>query len=398
LTFPIIIRKCSFLVLTFFIYSFGLNAQTRESLEKDRMNIIEQIDKTSKVLKKTSKNKDATLDDLKLIQSQIKNRKRVIDNINETVNYSLDQIEEKTKKREELERNQIELQADYTHLIQMSYRKLLTENKLVYFLSSDNWDESLKRIRYTRTIENYLQRKLDEIKSNDYHILTTLKEIESEHKLKESLLSEEKTSFSKLEKDEKSKDRLLYKLKGDEKRLKGALIRKRGEREKLNMAIEDIILATMREKSELERKNLEKNRISIELSGDFEKNKNKLPWPVIGGIVVAKYGKQKHPSLKNIYISNNGIDILCSADIVVKAIFKGHVVGTMQIPGNDYMVIMKHGNYYTVYSKLKEVFVSKGDAVLSGHSVGKLSSVPNAKLHFEIWKDKSKVNPEDWLR
>jgi murein DD-endopeptidase MepM/ murein hydrolase activator NlpD len=373
---------------------FNLWSQSKESLEKERMKIIEQIEKTSRMLDKTSKDKKATLTDLKLLQGQIENRHRVITNIRNSLEIIEKQLASENKRQNQLVIRYLELKKDHASLLKMSYNKMLTENKLVYLLSSRDWEESLNRLRYTAMIEDYLSEQINKLNFTAKEIKNTIDTIESSRLQYEELLASEEQNIRKLELDEKTKDRMLAQLKGDEKRLKGALIQQKKDREELNRAIEKIILAT-----------LNKNKTAddpagsdgFNLAGAFEGQRGKLPWPVVNPRVISKYGKQKHPTLDNVFISNNGIDVFSEKNANVRAIFKGEVAGALQIPGNDYMVMIKHGNFYTVYSKMSEVFVSKGDRIDAGHQIGKLG-INNATLHFEVWKDKQKLNPESWLR
>ena len=370
-----------------------LNAQSREELETERMRIIEQIDNTSKVLNKTSKNKKATLDELRLIQLQIKNREKVISNIRQTLQLSASQIEEGSKQKDKLNQRYRQLRKDYFSLIQMTYRKKLSENNLVYVLSSGTWVESLQRIRYSKMIESHLRTQMESMDLTAQEIELAVEAIKKERDSQEKLLREEEDSFAQLEKDENKKDDILFQLEGDEKRLKGALIKQRQEREDLNKAIERVILSTFKAQAGKERTHPGKESTS----GAFSQNRGKIDWPVPGGSVLSKYGKQKHPSLKNVFIQNNGIDILAFDNAPVLCVFDGEVVGITQVPGNDYMVIVKHGNFYSVYSKIQEILVSRGDLLEAGKEIGKLGR-NNAQLHFEIWKDKQKVDPEIWLK
>jgi murein DD-endopeptidase MepM/ murein hydrolase activator NlpD len=136
-------------------------------------------------------------------------------------------------------------------------------------------------------------------------------------------------------------------------------------------------------------------------SQSFQKLRGRLPWPVDGGFIARAYGKQKHPTLKNIEITNNGIDIRSSEEAPVRSVFEGKVAGVQYIPGHDYTVIIQHGNYYTVYSNLSETNLSKGDIVAAGSLVGKVSTNPisgAAELHFELWREKERLNPASWIK
>jgi len=153
------------------------------------------------------------------------------------------------------------------------------------------------------------------------------------------------------------------------------------------------------EESNTNSKNLEK--VEDLASNQFKKLRGKLPWPVEGGVIARSFGRQKHPTLKNIEITNNGIDIRSTEEAPVKSIFEGAVAGVQYIPGHDYTVILQHGNYYSVYSNLSETSVNKGDKVNAGAVLGKLSTNPisgAAELHFELWQEKERLNPANWIK
>lgn len=378
-------------MLFLLLATLQLNAQSKEDLEKERMRIIQQIEKTSRLLDKTSKDKRSTLTDLQLLQDQIDNRKKVIENIRNSLSIAEQQLKDESIRQDQLGLKYLEIKRDHDLLLRMNHIKMLTENKLIYFLSAESWEESMARLRYSKQLESYLARQIDSLESTNTALDNSIAQIKSDRQQYEELLLAEEANIADLEKDEARKDRLLAQLQGDEKRLRGALIKQRKDREELNMAIEKIILATLNSK-----KNKKDDR-NFALTGAFSEQKRKLPWPVSDARVISKFGKQKHPTLDNVFISNNGIDIFSSKNASVQAIFQGEVAGALSIPGNDHMIMIKHGNYYTVYSKLIEVYVSKGERIAAGHTIGKLGP-NNATLHFEIWKDKEKLDPEQWLR
>jgi murein DD-endopeptidase MepM/ murein hydrolase activator NlpD len=136
------------------------------------------------------------------------------------------------------------------------------------------------------------------------------------------------------------------------------------------------------------------------VTGAFEQNRGRLPWPVANGVVTGYYGRQPHPTLQNVVVDNNGIDIRTDVNAEVRAVFQGEVVGTQFIPGYNYMLIIKHGNFYTVYSNLEDVKVKRGDQVILKQPLGRVSKdvqTNTSSLHFEVWLEKERMNPLHWL-
>jgi len=275
---------------------------------------------------------------------------------------------------------------------------MLTANKMVYLLSASDWDQSWQRLRYSKSIEDHLKRQLLSLNASTLELKKSISSIESEKEEQLLLLESEKKNFAQLEQDEKIKDDILYQLQGDEKRLKGALIKQKRDREELNRAIEKVILTGLKAgENEYEGLSAGQAREIEESRSLFESNRKKLPWPLVNGSIIAEFGKQKHPTLENVFIQNNGIDIVAGTNAIVYAVFDGIVAEVMQIPGSNQLIILKHGEYYSVYSNLHNVFVSKGDSISKGKKIGMLGE-DNNMLHLEIWYDKQKLDPSDWIK
>jgi septal ring factor EnvC (AmiA/AmiB activator) len=378
----------------------GLWGQTKSRLEKERMEIIERIDYTSKLLEQKNQEKIASAEDLRLIQEQIQNRKKIIENIQRSIVVSAELLNKQKTIQDSLLLKHQSKKHNYNKLIRLSYIRMLTENRLVFLLSSKNWGESMYRMRSTRTIEDYLQKQMKLMSTRNKKIVSAVKEIKKEQKDLQKLLDQEVINIESLEQDEAQQDIILANLESDQEKLRKDLDRQRKARETLNKEIEKTILATLtNSKSVLEEDSKAATGARSDISNlKFSKQRKLLPWPLEKGVVVSGFGRQKHPSLKDVIISNNGIDISSSPGSVVKSVFGGNVVRVMQLASNNLMVIISHGGYFTVYSRLSEVQVTQGQTVEAGKAIGILPGVGDAVLHFQIWKDKTKLDPEDWLR
>jgi len=378
----------------------GLWGQTKSRLEKERMEIIERIDYTSKLLEQKNQEKIASAEDLRLIQEQIQNRKKIIENIQRSIVVSAELLNKQKTIQDSLLQKHQSKKHNYNKLIRLSYIRMLTENRLVFLLSSKNWGESMYRMRSTRTIEDYLQKQMKLMSARNKKIVSAVKEIKKEQKDLQKLLDQEVINIESLEQDEAQQDIILANLESDQEKLRKDLDRQRKARETLNKEIEKTILATLtNSKSVLEEDSKATTGARSDISNlKFSKQRKLLPWPLEKGVVVSGFGRQKHPSLKDVIISNNGIDISSSPGSVVKSVFAGNVVRVMQLASNNLMVIISHGGYFTVYSRLSEVQVTQGQTVEAGQAIGILPGVGDAVLHFQIWKDKTKLDPEDWLR
>lgn len=388
-----------------------LGAQRRKELENDRRQLIKQINTTSKLLKTTRQNKAATLDHFVALQEQIKTRSQLLLNLQEEIADLDERMTSTGFVVESLKSDIARLKQDYAVLVRHAYRMKATSNSLLFLLSAHSFNDALRRWQYLRRYEQYRLKQARLITATQKDLEDKIKlQAERKHKHQE-LLDKEQKQTSILESELKEKERLLEKLKKEESKLKNQLAEQQQQHEQLNLAIENVIKNEMATKRQNNRQpsalaaldgsskpNMDKLP-SDAVGGSFPKNKGKLPWPVDSGFITRRFGKQEHPTLKGIQIENNGIDIQTENSAVVSAVFEGIVSGVQFIPGHDYMLILRHGNYYTVYSKLKEVDVKRGDVVLAKQAVGKVStdSFGKSEMHFEVWHEKKRLNPSAWV-
>ncbi len=373
------------LILPLFLFS-----QSREKLEKERLRIISKIEFTSDILKKTENDKYITLDYLRSLQNQIYNRKKVIDNIKSQIDQINKEILKNQAEYDSLISDKQKLIKSYNNLLRLSYIQSASRNKFLFLISASDWENFLDRNRYLKQFSNYTKSKLSVIKTKQEKLASILEKIKNDKANLEKLLSIEKENIDKLEIETKKKNDILRSLRKNERKLLATLKKQKREREKLNQNIEDIIFKSLKGS----KKNEDDNSFSISIK--FERSKNQLDPPVAHGYISSRFGKHKHPTIRGVYVFNNGIDIRTSPNSDVKAVFDGEVAGLMHITGYNWMLILKHGDYYTVYSKLDSVDISKGDKVKKGQKLGKIGE--NGQFHFEVWKKKNKLDPEVWLR
>ena len=378
------------LVFSFTVSALYSHAQSRKQLEEERSKIIEQIELTSKNLEATKSNKKATMKDLKAIDSQIKNRKELIQNIQDQIKNADKAIATNDTKIDSLNQDMANLDNQYKQLARNMYLREMAGNKWAYIFSASSVNNAFLRWRYSKQYEAFTNQKTNQVTTLKGNINSKTSSILEEKKYVENLLIDEKKNFKQLEKDQKKKDEILAKLKKEESSLREDLTKKKGQRESLNQEIEKIILAEL---SKAKKKKSTATNASTS-SGISKKN---LYWPA-KGYVSGKFGSQRHPTLKNVKINNNGIDITCKKSAPVSVVADGVVIGITSIPGYDNMVIVQHGNYYSVYSKLAHVIVNKEDELQAGQTLGRLNDSAAPELHFEFWEGKKKLDPIQWLR
>jgi len=356
------------------------------------MRIIDKIEFTSNILKKTEKDKIITLDYLKSLQNQISNRKKIvkvlkkqIDNINKNLIIMQSDYDSLVLKKQNIRNN-------YSQIMRKSLVKSISKNDFLFILSSSDWENFLNRKRSIKQFNSYTKKRLLEINSQEKEIEELVKKMTKDKIEVEKYISEQNIQLSELKKESKKKDLILKKLAKNRKKLLYSLKKQKKQREKLNKNIEDIILNNLTGGNN---SIVNKDESAIE-SNSFADMKANFDWPVVDGYISSHFGKHRHPTIKGIYTFNNGVDIRTYPNSIVKSIYDGKIVGLMHISGFNWMMIIKHGDYYSVYSKLENVNVSKGDLIKKGQTIGNIGA--NGQFHFEIWKEKTKLNPENWFK
>ncbi len=376
--------------LIFLFFTVFSSAQDRKTLEEERMRIIDKIEFTSNILKRTEKNKKATIDYLNSLQNQIRNRNKIIANLNKQINQINENINTMNIEYNNLSEKKSGIEHNFEFLLRKTYVQSLTKNKFLFLLSSTDWEDFMDRKRYLKQFNIYTKTRLQQISEQKQNLDKLLTKINVEKANVEKLIKEENDNVLKLKEESKKKDKILKELKRDRKKLVRVLKKQKKEREKLNKNIENIILNNLSGGNSV----IATSEAKV-VSNSFEENKSKFSWPVKAGYISSHFGKHRHPTIKGVYNFNNGIDFRTEPDSEVKSIFEGEVVGLMHITGYNWMIIIKHGKYYTVYSKLENVVISKGDKVKRGQTLGRIGD--NGQFHFEIWKEKTKLNPEKWI-
>ncbi|MBK8885329.1 MAG: peptidoglycan DD-metalloendopeptidase family protein [Saprospiraceae bacterium] len=388
-----------FVIILLVLMGNLLLAQSRQELEKQRLKIIKDIEKTSKALDNNKKTQEKNITQLKALEEQVSSRKSLINNLQSEVKLNEKLITQNESKIQELRQRHAALKDQYDKILRINYLKKLSNSKWSYLLSSESLNNLLVRWRYIHQFDQFTKQKMKEIQSLTGEIQLTNETIAQDREKNLKAMEQTTTNMKTLEKEQKEKDALVKKLALEEDKLKANLKNREKEREKLNVAIEKIIIAALekaREKEKSDEKLVKKKEVD---NSGFAKNKGALSWPVSKGKITGAFGTHPHPTIKNVQISNNGIDFTLPSGDNVVCVYDGEVVGVTNIPGFKNMVIIKHGSYYTVYSKLDNVVISKGQQIKRGQTIGnvEVNEEGVAEVHFELWKDKSKMNPQPWF-
>lgn len=388
--------KLLFLFLIGFNLSFYSYSQSKQKLNSQISQLEKEIAYTNTLILETQKNKDVSVIQIKLLNQQIKKQERLLKKLRQEIQRVDQEISEKqllvNQKEEELQK----LKDEYAKMIVFARKNLNQYDRLMFIFASQNFNQVYKRLKYFEQYSQYrknqvriIQHKQDSLQSS-IHKLTKLKDE------KTALRQKEENEIAQINRKKIKQERGLRELKGKEKQLKKNLKKKNQEKEKLKKQIEKILAEEAKKAKEF---NLTPDQ--IQLSKNFEENKGKLPWPVLKGVVYSSFGEHAHPVLKGIKTRNDGIDIVTNEGSNARVIFDGEVRSIISVPGTaNFAVLVKHGNFFSLYSNLEKVFVKPGDIVSLKQDLGKISKDAEdntTKLQFQIWKSTSKLNPVHWL-
>jgi murein DD-endopeptidase MepM/ murein hydrolase activator NlpD len=314
------------------------------------------------------------------------------------------QIDQNKKQIADLEASLESLKDDYAKMIRFAQKNSSAEDRLMYIFASQDFYQATSRIKYLQQIARYRENQAKEIVATQSDLDQLNLKLLSVINEKDALLKNEEQTRKDLSQDVVAQKTAVEGLQQEEKGLLQKLREQEKQREKLNKEIQRIIEAEIRASKKDNAGVFSLTPEAAALSASFESNKGKLPWPVERGVITAKFGQNPHPVLAGIMVPNNGVDIATSNNAAVRAVFQGTVSGVFSIPGAGQNVIINHGGYRTVYSNLKEVFVSKGQKVEIKQSIGTVltdESSGKTEAHLEIWKvsesGTTKQDPALWI-
>lgn len=384
----------------------SLCAQNKNDLEKKKKALQKEINYTNKLLKETRKNKDHTLDELLSLKSKINARTDLISAMNSEMRLINGEVTKSSTDIETLEAELVRLRGEYAKIIYYAFKHRSTYDKMMFVFASKDINQAYKRLKYIQQYTEYRKGQAQEIITTQASLKDKIAQLEKIKQEKTVLVSLEEQETQKLAVEKSEQENIVQKLQGKEQELKDKLKKKEAAARKLQKAIQRIIEAEIRKAREAAKKNGTTSKgfpmtpEAIKLSNSFASNKGKLPWPVLQGVITARFGKHPHPVLREITINNNGIDISTTKGSKSRALFDGEVSSVAIIPGEGKVVMVRHGEYLSVYSYMSDVYVKKGDKITTKQELGLLvndAGKSKTKIHLEIWKGMTKLNPEYWI-
>jgi septal ring factor EnvC (AmiA/AmiB activator) len=405
------------------------NGKSSSQLKKDKQKLETEIANTQKLLKKNESNQKAAVQQAALLRQQIQNREKMITTLNSQILQMEDEQELNEQEIRQLEKRLSYMKADYAQVVYNAYRNRRLIDKVTFILAADNFSQMFRRLRYYSIFSRNVREQSERIQKTTEELAKKNEEIVEMKNDKLNTLSSKEQEIKNLENDRRKKTQNAEKLKKESQKLNADLKKKQQKRKEIDAAIQKAVQAEIAQANAARKKNAKSSSgkssksesstasttsssssskatatISLTpeektLNTSFINNKGKLPWPVAKGAKVSDFGNYPHPDVPSVQIENHGIDIMVESGTPVRAVFEGVVTSVTNIMGTT-VVMIRHGEYLTVYQNLSSTSVKKGDKVSTKQTIGtvaKSQSSDTHELHFEIWKNDRYVNPNEWL-
>ena len=382
-------------LLVFCIFSYSVAAQkTKSQLQKEKQQNLEKIKEVEKIIDETTTKKTNTIGELNALNERIRAQEKLVKSIKGEVNILDSEISENNDIIGALEVDVKKLKKEYASMLFAAQKANNSTTRLTFLFSSKSFDQLIMRLRYMKQYGETRKLQAEQITKVQEELSGQVQEIKVRREEKSKLLDDEVAATTSLTKLKQKQNSLVRNLEKQEKKLRKDLEETKKAVARLDKLIEDLIKEEM---ARAARAN--KGDIAL-LSNSFEENKAKFMWPVSSGFVSQKFGRQNHPALKGVIVNNNGVNIQTQENEKVKTIFDGEVRRVAFIQGLGSTVIIKHGEYLTVYAGLKEVFVRSGQKVTTNQEIGKVFSNNEgvSELRFQIFKNMTALDPAGWLK
>lgn len=433
---------------------------TRVELEQQRTQLQKEIQKATQDLAEVQKNKRKTMTQLQILENKVRLRNKLIANINQEINFINGDINKANHDINSLQRDLDTLRAQYAKLVVYAYKNRSAYDFLNFVLSANSFNDAIKRFEYLKQYREYRENQASSIVATQNQLKAKVKNLAVMKVKRSSVLSSEEGQRKTIEDEKKEKDNMVSTLKGHESELLANIKDKKKQSRQLSVKIDAVIrreieeaqrkaaaaarqraLAEARARAEAEAKKdlaaagnnaaskesgnppagepptvsppiaaaepakarptnvLEATPAALALSESFESNRGKLPWPVSKAIVISTFGIHKHPVLDKIKVDNDGITMQTEQGAGVRAVFSGEVAGVFPF-SNRWTIIIRHGQYFTVYSNLKDVSVQRGQQIQTMQPIGTVYTDGSGEsdLEFKVYKSTNPVDPQLWLR
>ena len=385
------------------IFAQKISSQQKE-LEEKRLKLKKEIKQINNLLFSNSKTRKNALTQVEDIQVKLNVRSELIKVTNQQANL-LDRritINERNigNQRKELD----DLKSEYAKMIQKSYASKSLKNRLMFLFSSESFLQAYKRIQYLKQYSRYRQKQGLAIGEKTQLLQKLNQTLIEEKGIKLKLIAENRQIKDKLQKERVLQQTLIKTLKQKQSDLKKRIVKKQNQRKAIDIEIKRLIreaIAASNKASENNKKNIFNLTPEAKLiATNFRANKGRLPWPLEKGVVIQGFGRQRHPVVKTATIQSNGVIIATEPSAQVRSVFEGEVMSVIIIKGTNPSVLIRHGNFITLYTNLSKLYVRKGEKVSAKQIIGEVftnEQTGETQLQFGIFNNINALNPKDWV-
>lgn len=395
------------LIITLFL-AFGIsNAQSKKqkALEEKRQQILREIKQLNSLLFTDRKKEKSVLSQVEDLNYKLSVRKNLIKITNDQANLLTREINENQKEITSLRDQLKELKEDYAAMVVKSYKSKSEQSRVMFLLSSSNFKQAYKRLQYIKQYANYQKEQGEAIKTKTEKLQQLNIKLLKQKEDKQKLIEENRREKRALEAEVKQQQVLMASIKQNLNKYTSQIKKKQQEADRIDREIDRLIREAIAESNRKAGNTRSTGKFVLtpearKLASSFEANKGKLGWPVTRGVIRTRYGTQRSSVDKSVTIRSTGLQIATERNAKVKAVFNGEVSKIMIIKNANPVVMIRHGNYLTVYKNLSKVYVKAGDKITTGQEIGEVFTnriTGDTVLGFSVYKDNKKQNPEYWL-
>ncbi|MFN2396461.1 MAG: murein hydrolase activator EnvC [Bacteroidales bacterium] len=399
--------RAVFLLLLFVLQPEWVKAQDRSELEKNKHRIEQEITLLNQMLQETRSTAKLNINQLVMINNRISSRENLIGTINNEINAISQRIRTIDMEVDELREELDALRESYANMIYYAWKNRNAYQRIMFIFASRDFNQAYLRMKYLQQLTKHRQLQAEKIEETQAKLEQTIAELEQQKEEQQQLLAEQRQEIENLRQERQAQNRNVQQLRTKESEIREQIKAQERAARELQQAIERVIAEERRRAAEAARAEgrspTEAFRLTPEdqiISDRFAENKGRLPWPLERGIITGQFGEQPHPVLPNIKIANNGIDISTTEGSRARAIFDGTVTRIFNIAGANNVVIIRHGEYLSVYANLAEVYVVNGQKINARQEIGLVATdqrESRTMVHLEVWHGNNKQNPADWI-
>ena len=397
--------KFIFLLITLILYSTSCYAQnlTQKDLELKRISLVNEIKNIQKLINNSNDEKKLVLENIENLNYKLDLQNEIIKITNNELNIISVSIRNNQESINQLQKSQQILKSQYSEMILKSYKTRSKTGKLMFIFSSVNFQQALKRIQYFKQYSEFQNNQLQKIAVNTKELKSLANKLNNDKNLQLKLVSDNKKIKNNINLEISKKNNLLNFISNNQTKYLREIKLKQQKTAKIDKEIEKIIAKAIAESNR--KKNTSSKLFALTpeakiLSNNFISNKGKLPWPVEKGYISLKYGKQPHPIVKTATIQSNGIRIITASFQKARTIFNGTVYRIISSKNGSKTILIQHGNFFTVYKNLSDIYVKKGDKVSTKQELGQIitnKSSGQTILSFSLFRDNKTENPLLWI-